>query len=137
MAATYLREAVLQQTLQQDIITLILRFVELRQSFSQDFLKVFNRVSFLSNFFCLAHNFLFTLAPLDVGPGSYLLDKAELKAIERFKPQKFPPKESNWSSSNRFGDPRSVNTSEQLGPGAYREINKWNKRTYNLKFLNN
>jgi len=28
-------------------------------------------------------------------------------------------------------------TSEQLGPGAYRDINKWNKRTYNLKFLNN
>ncbi len=80
---------------------------------------------------------MLTSAPLDVGPGSYLLDKAELKAIERFKPQKFPPKESNWSSSNRFGDPRSVNTSEQLGPGAYREINKWNKRTYNLKFLNN
>ena len=22
-----------------------------------------------------------------------------------------------------------------MGPGAYRDVNKWNKRTYNLKFL--
>jgi len=85
-----------------------------------------------------SYSFYFLTAPLDIGPGSYLLDKAELKAIERFKPQKFPPKDSNWNASPRFGDQqKSVTTSDQLGPGAYREINKWNKRTYNLKFLNN
>ena len=73
---------------------------------------------------------------MDVGPGSYLLDKAELKGLERFKPQKYPTKETIWDSSSRFVEPQKQ-TSELLGPGAYREINKWNKRTYNLKFLNN
>ena len=37
------------------------------------------------------------LAPLDVGPGSYLLDKEQIKGIERFKPQKYPKKDSNWA----------------------------------------
>ena len=77
-----------------------------------------------------------TTAPLDIGPGSYLLDKAEIKGLERFKPQKFPQKATNWSNLGRFTSP-TVQTSDHLGPGAYREINKWNKRTYNLKFLNN
>ena len=78
----------------------------------------------------------FTIAPLDVGPGSYLLDKVEVTKLERFKPQKYPNKESNWNALPRFNAP-AKQTNEHLGPGAYREINKWNKRTYNLKFLNN
>ena len=42
------------------------------------------------------------LAPLDVGPGSYLMDSADLKAMERFKFTKLPQATSNWSSSPRF-----------------------------------
>ena len=41
--------------------------------------------------------FIILLAPLDVGPGSYLLDKEQIKGIERFKPQKYPKKDSNWA----------------------------------------
>ena len=74
--------------------------------------------------------------PLDVGPGSYLMDKADLKGLERFKPQKYQQRESNWASMDRFKDITPA-TNDNVGPGAYREINKWNKRTYNLKFLNN
>ena len=45
------------------------------------------------------HVDIFTnLAPLDVGPGSYLIDKADIKGLERFKPQKFPQKSTNWAS---------------------------------------
>ena len=73
---------------------------------------------------------------MDVGPGSYLLDKVEVAKLERFKPLKHPIKESNWDALPRFTEQKKM-TSDNLGPGAYREINKWNKRTYNLKFLNN
>lgn len=79
---------------------------------------------------------MLSLAPLDVGPGSYLLDKVELQKLERFKPMKHPPRESNWASLPRFTEMQKQ-TSEHVGPGIYREGNKWNKRTYNLKFLNN
>ena len=65
------------------------------------------------------------------------MDKADLKGLERFKPQKYPAKESNWASLGRFKELNNSPTQENVGPGAYREINKWNKRTYNLKFLNN
>lgn len=64
------------------------------------------------------------------------MEKAEQAKLERFKPQKYPQKESNWSSMPRFKG-ITEQTPLDLGPGAYREINKWNKRTYNLKFLNN
>ena len=83
------------------------------------------------------YHFLFSFtASSDVGPGSYLLDKAEIKGLERFKPAKHPKKESNWDSIQRFTQ-RQNQTSQELGPGVYRQIDKWNKRTYNLKFLNN
>ena len=75
-------------------------------------------------------------APIDIGPGSYLLDQAQLKEIEKFKPVKYPPKETNWASVGRFQKP-APQTSTNLGPGVYNDVNKWNKRTYNLKFLNN
>ena len=94
-------------------------------------------VSKLFQLLCGLSLFLaYTVAPLDIGPGSYLLDKADLKGIERFKPMKYQPKPTNWASMPRFNEQKKQ-TSEDLGPGAYREINKWNKRTYNLKFLNN
>ena len=78
----------------------------------------------------------FFVAPLDVGPGSYLLDKEQIKGIERFKPQKFPKKDSNWAKLQRFSQPQKQ-TPVELGPGLYNDVDKWNKRTYNLKFLNN
>ena len=65
------------------------------------------------------------------------MDKADLKGLERFKPQKYQQRESNWASLERFKEMQASPTQDNIGPGAYREINKWNKRTYNLKFLNN
>lgn len=37
-----------------------------------------------------------------------------------------------FGRSIRFGD----TTKNAPGPGAYNELNKWHKKTYNLKFLN-
>ena len=42
------------------------------------------------------------LAPIDVGPGSYILDIAELREREKFKPVKYTPKRSNWAADKRF-----------------------------------
>ena len=56
--------------------------------------------------------------------------------MEKFKPQKYAAKDTNWASVQRFASP-APQTSTELGPGAYSDVNKWNKRTYNLKFLNN
>lgn len=43
-----------------------------------------------------------------------------------------PKKEHQWGKDDRFKSPGKP----ELGPGSYNEPNKWNKRTYNLKFLN-
>ena len=45
---------------------------------------------------------VYMIAPLDVGPGSYLLDKTDLKNLERFKPAKFAKRDNNWGSVKRF-----------------------------------
>ena len=37
-----------------------------------------------------------------------------------------------FGTDKRFKDPRFVNP----GPGQYADVNKWHKKTYNLKFLN-
>ena len=42
------------------------------------------------------------LAPIDVGPGAYLLDNAQLKELEKFKPQKYAANKSNWAGTDRF-----------------------------------
>ena len=78
----------------------------------------------------------FLKAPNEVGPGSYMKDQAEKKILEKFKPPKMPKRETNWASSDRFASPTEANM-ERPGPGQYKDMSKWNKRTYNLKFLNN
>lgn len=37
-----------------------------------------------------------------------------------------------FGSEDRFKGPKVENP----GPGAYADVNKWHKKTYNLKFLN-
>lgn len=64
-----------------------------------------------------------------VGPGAYL-DKQKSQA-------KKDKRESLWGQDSRFKSLESNrDANDSVGPGAYVEQNKWNKRTYNLKFLN-
>ena len=70
--------------------------------------------------------------PENVGPGSYIQnDKKDFTSM-------FRPKQG--SQNLQFGlDPRWKDDNKQHekpGPGAYNDQNKWNQRTYNLKFLN-
>ena len=72
----------------------------------------------------------FFIAPDMVGPGSYLdSDKKDFTSM-------FKPKQG--LSNVQFGnDPRWKPSNNNVpGPGQYNEPNKWNQRTYNLKFLN-
>ena len=41
----------------------------------------------------------------------------------------------SFGTDQRFKMPEDLK--ELPGPGNYKDPNKWNKRTYNLKFLNN
>jgi hypothetical protein len=75
--------------------------------------------------------FLISLAPGNIGPGSYS------------KKQYQPKKENNtakpqWGNEARFKsiDQQNAQTSSSPAPGSYNDLNKWNKRTFNLKFLN-
>ena len=47
-------------------------------------------------------------------------------------------RECLWGADPRFRSIESKNSiqGELPGPGSYSDVNKWNKRTYNLKFLN-
>lgn len=70
----------------------------------------------------------FCLAPIGIGPGAYIKDKAEpTKGRQK--------KEVSFGTDQRFK--MSEDLKELPGPGNYKDQNKWNKRTYNLKFLNN
>ena len=70
------------------------------------------------------------IAPSDVGPGSYLdSDKKDFTAM--FKP-KIGSHNLQFGADSRWKD----SNEETPGPGQYNEPNKWNQRTYNLKFLN-
>ena len=113
-----------------------LQFAEWKPIWINGYLKYNKLVSRITITIFANHQHFSFSASSDVGPGSYLLDKAEIKGLERFKPSKLPKKESNWDSIQRFAQPQNQ-TSQELGPGVYRQIDKWNKRTYNLKFLNN
>ena len=42
------------------------------------------------------------------------------------------PQQPFGSNENRFREPGNCSPA----PGEYNELNKWNKRTFNLKFLN-
>ena len=47
---------------------------------------------------------------------------------------KYSKNNMSFGTQPRFNfDPTKTTT---LGPGQYNDTNKWNKRTYNLKFLN-
>lgn len=66
-------------------------------------------------------------APANVGPGAYVKDNA---GIERGKSKK----EVSFGTDQRF---KSLEDSREFpGPGNYKDQNKWNKRTYNLNFIN-
>ena len=72
---------------------------------------------------------LIHLAPATIGPGAYLKDKGGDLSKGRSK------KEVSFGTDQRFKMPEDLK--EFPGPGNYKDQNKWNKRTYNLKFLNN
>ena len=77
-------------------------------------------------------------APLEVGPGSYIHDKGDINfGFEKFKKPLAPPNPNIWGKQSRFKDPVREKMNNSPGPGEYKDYSKWNKRTYNLKFLNN
>lgn len=77
------------------------------------------------------NHFILYKAPDHIGPGYYF--DQDKKGMEIFN----PPKENK---NLQFGKVERFNyrfeKSDEPGPGSYNEHNKWNKRTYNLKFLN-
>lgn len=74
--------------------------------------------------------------PLEIGPGSYVHDKGDINfGFDKFKKPIAPPNTNLWGREDRF-KPKNLKT-EAPGPGEYKDYSKWNKRTYNLKFLNN
>jgi len=69
------------------------------------------------------------LAPINIGPGTYIKDKAEGVSPKKAK------KELSFGTDDRFKMAQDVINFP--GPGNYKDQNKWNKRSYNLKFLSN
>ena len=73
--------------------------------------------------------FFLKIAPKAVGPGSYIGKKSS-GSHDR----------TAMSNNLYFGVDQRFKMDEkkavQPGPGFYSDQNKWNKRTYNLKFLN-
>lgn len=72
-----------------------------------------------------------------VGPGSYIGVKSGRPATIGTNTTTASNKHSNnlhFGTDKRFKP--SLKSLEQPGPGNYNDSNKWNKRTYNLKFLN-
>lgn len=67
---------------------------------------------------------------MSIGPGAYIKDKT--KGGEHSKEIK---KEFYFGTDQRFK--MAEDLKEFPGPGNYKDANKWNKRTFNLKFLNN
>lgn len=74
-----------------------------------------------------------------MGPGAYGI-KPKYPETSKIQQELSPRKKSKAAaaagalggSDDRFKDPRS----DSPGPGTYSEVNKWHKKTYNLKFLN-
>ena len=67
---------------------------------------------------------------MNLGPGSYIKDKS--KNVDGSKEIK--AKEFYFGTDQRFK--MAEDLKELPGPGNYKDANKWNKRTFNLKFLN-
>jgi len=72
--------------------------------------------------------------PHNVGPGVYSADPGTRRMEEKYRPSKLGKKDTNWASLERFKNSQ-LQTTEEVGPGAYKVGQKWTKRTYNLKFL--
>lgn len=72
--------------------------------------------------------FYLLIAPANIGPGAYVKDNAA--SLVRGKSKK----EVSFGTDQRFK--QSEDMREFPGPGNYKDQNKWNKRTYNLKFIN-
>ena len=73
---------------------------------------------------------------MTLGPGAYAHDPNSKKIEQKYHPPKASRKDTNWASLERFRNLQSQ-TSKEIGPGSYKVGQKWNKRTYNLKFLEN
>jgi hypothetical protein len=67
-----------------------------------------------------------------VGPGSYFGKQASPS------PQLKDKREHLWGTERKFKSIESIQEKAAAvpGPGSYQDQNKWQKRTYNLKFLN-
>lgn len=73
---------------------------------------------------------MFCIAPREVGPGKYFNKSLGAPFTQR-KVNK-PSMNMHFGQETRFGDNKTISP----GPGVYAfDSNKWNKRTYNLKFL--
>ena len=106
-------------------------FVKSRLSHPQGFWILNIEVSALFQYLSII------LAPHDIGPGSYIHEKGDINfGFEKFK-KPVAPVANVWAKSS---DKRFKDQPEKImipGPGEYKDYSKWNKRTYNLKFLNN
>ena len=86
--------------------------------------------------------YFYLLAPQAIGPGSYIDKKS--KTYGKFSQgptmatsagqTKYSKNNLSFGTQPRFNFEPAKTT--VLGPGQYNDTNKWNKRTYNLKFLN-
>ena len=75
--------------------------------------------------------------PHEIGPGSYLHDKGDINfGFDKFKKPVAPTNPNMWGKVDRFKQ-AAIGKNKTPGPGEYKDFSKWNKRTYNLKFLNN
>ena len=77
-----------------------------------------------------------SFTPQALGPGVYTQDPTSKKVEDKYRPAKAPKKDSDWASVDRFRG-MQPQTTNQVGPGSYKIGQKWTKRTYNLKFLDN
>jgi hypothetical protein len=72
---------------------------------------------------------------MNVGPGSYIKTQTdELDKLQKMKKEQQQRREFHFGTDTRF---KQSPQKDLPGPGNYKDANKWNKRTYNLKFLNN
>ena len=79
------------------------------------------------------------IAPATVGPGAY--GGSKFKHIKEKSPKREMLPNGAQATSNQlsvFGNETRFKgpNGESPGPGSYADMNKWHKKTYNLKFLN-
>lgn len=69
-----------------------------------------------------------------LGPGAYF--KQDKKTINKREDPEVNRHNLYFGLEQRFNNPQGRDSVANPGPGQYNDPNKWNKRTYNLKFLN-